>query len=688
MVTFKLLSKSTILKFQIYSIFPLTYFLFRFCFLRCVIHHDSNTANLNQILVFPPIVQKPSNSKPRIHINIVVEDAVSRAQFYRSMPKTVDALRDIVHDSSVPATVLDFQKYQSYDSSTHSNIRRLFAGSHWGRNLDNTAAGIKKLYREYKKAGYQTMFQEDVCWFDRFGSLLRPTSMQGWSQDNSSVQWTHFRNLLSEHIQPFVDNFGVSFSSCKILQDLGDTNIFNGENLPKLCFNGRHLSSYFLNTAKDFLDLRLTESSPVFSYVHLNTGHEHTGKRIINDDDYLARFVTQMAKHNKTLTILLSDHGAKTSEYATKTAYGLKEIYKPFLFMIIPRQVAEFLGNERMKYLIKNQNHLVALEDLHLALKNLANSLELNDQTNAPNVSSSGEKNDGLFSVISPARGCSDFELSSDAVCQCEDEEVAIEPDQLFLHFLANIGVGEINNLIQSQYMKGKTAQDKITTKPRAFAGYGRCQRYALKRVDRIRSKVHSENRLITFTTAVETVPTNDGEEMFEVTLSYPLALAHGVNLVKVTRLSRYSLFKTCADKQVDLHLCTCDRNSSHTVPQDFNDIWKMFGHYMFSGISKIRKLHGSCLYLIITRRHRALRNDDGQDVSLFYEVINVCDNRLFHLNVSDDSLVRKPFILSRKLPFEIVVHPNTMHHVISVFCGLPHGEFVANFKVEARDFT
>ena len=32
--------------------------------------------------------------------------------------------------------------------------------------------GVPVLFGKYKKSGYQTMFQEDICWFDRWGIML------------------------------------------------------------------------------------------------------------------------------------------------------------------------------------------------------------------------------------------------------------------------------------------------------------------------------------------------------------------------------------------------------------------------------------------------------------------------------------------------------------------------------------
>ena len=212
--------------------------------------------------------------------------------------------------------------------------------------------------------------------------------------------------------------------------------------------------------------------------------------------------------------------------------------------------------------------------------------------------------------------------------------------------------------------------------------------RYALQRAERVRCKVVGVQRLCTFTVVVETLVKGchraDHELMFEVTVAYSLLRHHGLDLVKLSRLSRYSEFKACADAQVDLYLCTCDLTKS---PADRTKgkpsyIWDVFSHYMFSHPSRIRKLQGSCLYVVLTQRERALRRAQGKDSISFYEILNVCSDKVFNVTVSDASFVRKPFVLSKSLPFGVTVYPNTIQHVVSAFCGLPNGMFVAKFHV------
>ncbi len=713
----------------------------RFCFLRCALK-DHPSSSSKQLLIFPAITSdRPNKYPPKLNINIVVQDSISRHQFYRALPKTVNTLREIIRDPSIDATVLDFEKYQSYDSSTHSNMKKLFAMENANQNKTDVSRTVKQLYTKFKKASYETLFQEDACWFDSFASLLRPKFLA--AKNSTHSLWKRFYKYMKENFMPNVNSFGIGFSSCKLLQDLGDTNIFNGETLPVLCLDGRPLIYYYLNVVQNLLETYKNNSCPVFSYLHLNTGHEHTGQRITQDDEYLAGFVKTMAiEHNTTLTILLSDHGSKTTEYATRTVPGLKETYKPFLFIIVPRQAAKIIGNEKMGNLIRNQKRLVALEDLSFALDGIVRGFDVDKpENNSGNIGSGAEVNEdetkefakvtevseieirnfgnlagikessnGLFSEISANRSCSELKLSADAVCLCEGEDVETVMDSFFLDFLASIAVGGLNNLIQSQYnsngrslnndlvsdemalFKYGDEEDKngmlehvedtnVTLKQhKGLGGYGNCLRYVLQRVERHRRKVIGEERITTFNVIVSTVPAIDNmDEIFEMTVGHHLTNTNDIRLLKVTRLSRYSVFKSCADIKVRLDLCTCEKNSQ---PDPENYVRELLAYYMFTKPSSIDKLEFSCLYLITAKKQRFLKSGKGRDAFLSYEIINACDT-IFKVTLLDTSLVRQPFILSRLLPFSIMVYPNAAHHVISAFCGLPDGEFLASFKVD-----
>ena len=95
---------------------------FDFCFMKC--------GSIFQALVFPPVVKAKNivSKQNKININIVVLDSIARQHFYRTMPKSVAALRKITYDESIPATALDFELFQAISQHTFDNIRPLFSG--------------------------------------------------------------------------------------------------------------------------------------------------------------------------------------------------------------------------------------------------------------------------------------------------------------------------------------------------------------------------------------------------------------------------------------------------------------------------------------------------------------------------------------------------------------------------------
>jgi hypothetical protein len=99
-----------------------------FCLIKC--------GSILQVLVFPPkLHMNRTLVKPeeKFNVNIVVFDSIARPHFYRMLRKSVDALRDIVNNESIPATVLDFERFQSLSMHTFENIRPLFSGVALGK---------------------------------------------------------------------------------------------------------------------------------------------------------------------------------------------------------------------------------------------------------------------------------------------------------------------------------------------------------------------------------------------------------------------------------------------------------------------------------------------------------------------------------------------------------------------------
>ena len=202
---------------------------------------------------------------------------------------------------------------------------------------------------------------------------------------------------------------------------------------------------------KRFLSLidRNPEVAPALIYTHLNTGHEPTGQRIRNDDHHLSRFLEEMARNENTMTIVLLDHGGKTTDYAIETLPGNLEVYSPMLFMVVPDKVEKRLGKDRMNELRVNQKRLVTVSDLHYTITSV---VELADSDNTISQTSS------LFRPVSTTCTCADIKgFLSEVMCRCEGWRKFLNGKSLDVIWLAEFALGQIINLVQAQYLVGGT---------------------------------------------------------------------------------------------------------------------------------------------------------------------------------------------------------------------------------------
>ena len=133
---------------------------------------------VSQILTFLPLLPplKHNTHRNKININIFLVDSVSRLHFYRSFPETISYLKDIEADSQYPAHVFNFELFQAVHGHTNENERALFNGSLFpihlgGKARDKTAVNLEPLYGVFKKAGFQTMFLDDLCWRAHWGIM-------------------------------------------------------------------------------------------------------------------------------------------------------------------------------------------------------------------------------------------------------------------------------------------------------------------------------------------------------------------------------------------------------------------------------------------------------------------------------------------------------------------------------------
>ena len=626
---------------------------FNFCLLLCV--RKERTGFIEQLMTFPFVHKSFDESLNEeinsINLNILVLDSVSRPHFYRSLPVTVKSLRDIVQFSSFSATVLDFELLQSSAAYTFHNIRGLMSGKmdfRYSGGHGNETYGIDVLFGKFKKLGYYTLLQEDSCWYDSWGSIFTDNAYQGnvpRDKYEFAKRWKKFQDKVKNY---HIDDFGLSHASCEIFKRHKMTNQFNHPR--KVCFDGKPFAEYFLDYVQSIYNNLKTvgKKTRLLTYTHLNTGHEVTGTRIRQIDERLSTYVENMARMEDTLTIILSDHGPKTTKYSFNTMEGRAEKYDPFLFIIVPEKVAHILGINKFRALVQNQNRLITTLDLHNGFMSLG----------ATGLTHTTAGSNGIFDLIPANRTCADISMKPLAVCKCEKwEEIFPDNDKRFT-WLAEFALGTINNKIQLQFL-GSAKQVK---------GYGNCQRLIGSSFTKIRRRSERGNFITTMDIAV-----SPGNEIFEVQIKHPQSLKKQNSFLKLTvheRITIYRHFRKCADDAVSLGLCVCDHKKlqkQHTKPKQRKwikiktreDILEIISRSnSFGSQTKVKDIHSGCLLLIY-------RNHGGRSTS--FEISNTCDDRTYSATISVTNFNAKKHFVSRKIPFSINVPQRTIHFLLVI---------------------
>ena len=641
---------------------------FNFCFLVCV--RIERSGFIEQLFSFPSL-HKVSGSKSqdeiKFNLNILVLDSVSRPHFYRALPKSVRTLREIVHFESYNATVLDFEMMQSTAAYTFHNIRALMSGKkdfHYSGGHVNESYGIDVLFGKFKKLGFYTLLQEDSCWYDSWGSLFTDNKYQGkppLGKPGFARRWKAFQEMVKNYN---IDDFGLSHASCEVLKRYNTTNQFNHPR--RVCFGGKAFAEHFLDYTESIYDiLRSTGKTTRFlTYTHLNIGHEISGTRIRQIDDRLSRYLEKMATTEDTLTVVLSDHGPKTTKYSFHTMEGRAEKYDPFLFIIVPEKVARGLGLRTLRALEENQNRLVTTLDLHKAFMSLGRTGLIG---RAGMINWLSDR--GIFGLIPASRTCADLSIKPLAVCKCEGWEKRFPDNDKRFTWLAEYALGNINNDIQKQYL--------IDAKH--IQGYGNCQRLAGKRFSKIRQR--SEKGVTVTTMDIHVTP---GYEIFEVQIQHSLRQNKHLSFIGMThreRITIYRHFAKCVDSTVFLGLCVCDHRNFHqsltrqkqhkwvkiTSRQDILDIIALSNS--FGAETKTKDIHGGCLLLLY-------RNHDGRSTS--FEISNTCKDRTYNVTISVTNAGQ--YFLSRRVPFAILLRQRTIHFLLVVRRS---GNSKGNFKLK-----
>ena len=380
----------------------------------------------------------------------------------------------------------------------------------------------------------------------------------------------------------------------------------------------------------------------------LNVAHDHRSIRTQTLDVDLERYVTDMAKEENTLTIILADHGNTYTRYTSDVLEGRFEMFHPSLFIIVPDRVASLLGKNTMSALTANQRRLVTMIDLHRSLMVLDKPL------------SGVVKPVGLFTPISPNRTCDDLELRTPNLCVCEGWDVSADNDTSRIP-IAEFAIGQLNNRIQEQLEKVRSRKGNTETGVRKIRRS--CQRLQPLWFENVRER-NSKTDGSLITTMNIRVPSGDvvfqTEDIFYVEVRTKEILGEKslqMELLTYDRLTLYGKYAACADDGVELRLCVCSQNARKTrskITSLSSEGWVHFGqHPVF------RKLDNTDCLRLITWSY------DDKKISKSYEIESFCQNQSYRVKV--EAVIASNVKFSRELPLYLDVKPGSVLFALSV---------------------
>eukprot|EP00795_Rhopilema_esculentum_P002167 gene2167-17757_t len=624
-----------------------------FLFISCVPHNGTVDSPQQLFTWFTPITQKHLK-RPAINMNIVLLDSVSRSHFYRSLPKLIDEFKRINSDKDSGGEVLDFISFQSLHGHSAENAHALFSGSVFPNNITNyqrerAPIGIDVLYKQFKDAGYVTMYQDDLCWSGIWGLRMElglPKTWKGF--------WRKVKDS-------FIDNTGLSVASCNILKSLGLENPFGKTEGNQICFNGQFQHDFWLRYAEMW---HKYARGATISYTALNVAHDSRGIRTQTLNLGLVSHVQEMLQSDKTITVFLADHGNTYTSYVRKILEGRYEMYHPSLFMLIPDGVKDILGEEIMDTLRGNQNRLVTMLDLNAGFRWIA---EL-----AANLKWS--ENRGIFGEIPPERTCNDLPLKLPNFCVCEGWDNVVSNDSTQMAVL-EFGVGYLNSEIDRQWRQHRdsileTSFDAEDNIPIAR----KCHHLVPIRFENVHERNSGETLITSFDFVVAAGEGVDHkEDTFHVETQSnirPGVTENYLKMLSFDRISPYGPYEACGDKGIRPLLCVCSMKSrvaknglSYIGQKSISNLWQYMPN--LSGIPSKKTLFNkkkdNCIY-IISRDYYVVSSkgkiDETSIGGAILEALNICPNQSFLVRIQLHPTFMK---VSGKRLFSAIVHENSL---------------------------
>lgn len=333
---------------------------------------------------------RPNDTNLNYNIIIMGIDAVSRMNFYRTMPKTLAYLQKY--------GAIELFGYNKVGDNTFPNVMPLLLGV--GENelkktcLPNSRSTFDNcpfIWQWFKDMGYYTALGEDSAKLGTFNYLK-----VGFSGTPTDYYLYTFMHESEKHI--------------------GANKDFNSY----LCMGYKYYYRVLLDYIQSLTSTLKYERLFGFFW-EVTMSHDYLNYPMIMDEDYERFFINieQSGYLNNTIIILMSDHGIRWGKFRN-TKQGRIEERLPFVFILFPpsfRENYKFAHNN-----VKvNSKKLTTPFDLHETLMDLAN---MNTLTNDHILKRSKEpytRNRGisLFVPIPGNRTCASADID-EHWCTCQ----------------------------------------------------------------------------------------------------------------------------------------------------------------------------------------------------------------------------------------------------------------------------
>jgi hypothetical protein len=247
----------------------------------------------------PPVYDDPPN------INLVILDGVSRANFYRTMPKLANYLDGMIGESRGTYESFELRRFHAVECCSYGNQTPLVSGVFIREGefkFQPKRESPKWMWNLVKQSGFVSSHGIGMCVHPHWAP---------WERD------------------PSVDRFYVEPFCVK-----GHEFVYAVAHRP--CMLGQDVADMVLDDAEAFFASYPDKSAGKFVFSVLLHGHEPTLGVPRAAEDRLIRHLQRLIEdHPNTVHIVTSDHGIGWSDYAA-TRTGQLERALPFAFILMP----------------------------------------------------------------------------------------------------------------------------------------------------------------------------------------------------------------------------------------------------------------------------------------------------------------------------------------------------------------